>query len=69
MRTPVAWFNSIEQPRRTAASVGGMCFALLLIFMQAGFLGAARTNVAVIYAALDFDLVIHSRAYLTPSRT
>lgn len=69
MRTPVAWYNSIEQPRRTAASVGGMCFALLLIFMQAGFLGAARANVAVIYAALDFDLVIHSRAYLTLPRS
>jgi putative ABC transport system permease protein len=69
MRTPVAWYNSIEQPRRTAASVGGMCFALLLIFMQAGFLGAARANVAVIFAALDFDLVIHSRAYLTLPRS
>lgn len=69
MRTPVAWFNSIEQPRRTAAAVGGMCFALLLIFMQAGFLGAARTNVSIIYQALDFDLVIHSRAYLTLPRS
>ncbi len=69
MRTPLAWYNSIEQPRRTAAAVGGMSFALLLIFMQAGFLGAARTNVAVIYLALDFDLVIHSRAYLTLPRS
>lgn len=69
MRTPVAWLNSIEQPRRTAAAVGGICFALLLIFMQAGFLGAARTNVAVIYQSLDFDLVIHSRAYLTLPRS
>lgn len=69
MRTPIAWFNSIEQPRRTATAVGGMCFALLLIFMQAGFLGAARTNVSVIYQALDFDLVIHSRAYLTLQRS
>jgi putative ABC transport system permease protein len=69
MRTPIAWFNSIEQPRRTATAVGGMCFALLLIFMQAGFLGAARTNVSVVYQALDFDLVIHSRAYLTLQRS
>lgn len=69
MRTPLAWLNSIEQPRRTAAAVGGMCFALLLIFMQAGFLGAARTNVSIIYQALDFDLVIHSRAYLTLPRS
>lgn len=69
MRTPVAWFNSIEQPRRTAAAVGGIAFALLLIFMQAGFLGAARVNVSIIYQALDFDLVIHSRAYLTLPRS
>jgi putative ABC transport system permease protein len=69
MRTPIAWFNSMEQPRRTAAAVGGMCFALLLIFMQAGFLGAARRNVSVIYSAMDFDLVIHSRAYLTLPRS
>lgn len=69
MRTPLAWLNSIEQPRRTAAAVGGVCFALLLIFMQAGFLGAARTNVSIVYTALDFDLVIHSSAYLTLPRS
>ncbi len=69
MRTPIAWFNSIEKPRRTATAVGGMAFALLLIFMQAGFLGAARTNVSIIYAALDGDIVIHSRAYLTLPRS
>ena len=69
MRTPLAWFNSIEQPRRTAAAVGGMCFALLLIFMQAGFLGAARMNVSIIFQALDFDIAIHSRAYLTLPRS
>lgn len=69
MRTPIAWFNSIEQPRRTAAAVGGMAFALLLIFMQAGFLGAARINVSIIYQALDADFVIHSRSYLTLPRS
>jgi putative ABC transport system permease protein len=69
MRTPISWLNSIEHPRRTAAAVGGMCFALLMIFMQAGFLGAARANVSIIYAALDFDLVIHSRSYLTLPRS
>lgn len=69
MRTPLAWLNSVDRPRRTVAAVGGVCFALLLIFMQAGFLGAARTNVAIVYLALDFDLVIHSRAYLTLPRS
>jgi len=69
MRTPLAWLNSTDRPRQTATAVGGVCFALLLIFMQAGFLGAARTNVAIVYLALDFDLVIHSRAYLTLPRS
>ncbi len=69
MRTPLAFYNSFEQPRRTAAAVGGVCFALLLIFMQAGFLGAARTNVSIVYTALDFDLVIHARGYLTLPRS
>ena len=49
--------------------MGGVCFALLLIFMQAGFLGAARANVAIVYTALDFDLVIHARGYLTLPRS
>jgi putative ABC transport system permease protein len=69
MRTPLSWLNSFEQPRRTLAAVGGVAFALLLIFMQAGFLGAAKTNVSIIYAALDFDLVIHAKGYLTLQRS
>ena len=44
MRTPLAWLNTIQNKKRTATAVGGICFAVLLIFMQAGFLGAARLN-------------------------
>lgn len=65
MRTPLAWLNTLEHPLRTAAAVGGVSFALLLVFMQAGFLAGARTNAAIVHAALDCDLVLHSRAYLT----
>jgi putative ABC transport system permease protein len=50
---------------RTLAAVAGVSFALLLIFMQAGFLAGARTNAAIVYSALDCDLVIHARAFRT----
>jgi putative ABC transport system permease protein len=69
MRTPIAWFNTIQNPKRTAAAVGGICFSVLLIFMQAGFLGAARTNASLAYSILDFDLIIISRGYLTMTRS
>lgn len=69
MRTPIAWLNTIQNRKRTAAAVGGICFAVLLIFMQAGFLGAARLNASLAYRMLDFDLIITSRAYLTLPRS
>jgi len=69
MRTPVAWLNTIQNPKRTATAVGGICFAVLLIFMQAGFLGAARMNASLAYSILDFDLILVSRGYLTMPRS
>lgn len=69
MRTPVAWLNTIQNKKRTATAVGGICFAVLLIFMQAGFLGAARMNASLAYSVLNFDLVLISRGYLTMPRS
>lgn len=65
MRPPLAWLNTLEHPVRTAAAVAGVGCALLLLFMQAGFLAGARSNAAVVYAALDCDLVLHARSYRT----
>ncbi|MET0261765.1 MAG: FtsX-like permease family protein, partial [Rariglobus sp.] len=69
MRTPLAWLNTIQNKKRTATAVGGICFAVLLIFMQAGFLGAARLNSSLTYRQLDFDLMIVSRGYLMLTRS
>jgi putative ABC transport system permease protein len=69
MRTPIAWFNTIQNKKRTATAVGGICFAVLLIFMQAGFLGAARMNASLAYSILDFDLILIARGYLTMPRS
>lgn len=69
MRTPLAWLNTIQNRKRSATAVGGICFAVLLIFMQAGFLGAAKLNASLAYRKMKFDLMIVSRGYLMLTRS
>ncbi len=64
MRTPLAWLNLVHNKTRTAVAGAGMAFAVTLIFMQLGFLGAVAKTATLIYDALEFDLVIRSRGYL-----
>ena len=40
----MAWRNLLQNKRRTAAALGGITFAVLLVFMQLGFLRAARAG-------------------------
>ncbi len=42
MKTPFAWFNTIQSPWRTVAATSGIALAILLIFMQLGFLAGVR---------------------------
>lgn len=63
MRTPLAWHNLMHAKIRTAAAVAGVTFAVVLVFMQLGFLGAVYATAAMVYDALDFDLVIRSAKY------
>lgn len=69
MRTPLAWLNTIQNRKRSITAVGGICFAVLLIFMQAGFLGAAKLNASQAYRKMKFDLMIVSRGYLMLTRS
>jgi putative ABC transport system permease protein len=64
MRTPLAWHNLTYNKLRTAVAVAGVGFAVLLIFMQLGFLGAVERTAQLMYDALDFDLVVRSPKYL-----
>jgi len=64
MRTPLAWKNLVHNKVRTAVALAGVGFAVILIFMQLGFLGAVRKTATQIYDALDFDLMLRSPAYL-----
>jgi putative ABC transport system permease protein len=63
-RTPVSWLNLLSQPTRAAVSVGGVSFALLLIFMQLGFRGAVGNTATIVYAKLSGDIVMRSPDYV-----
>jgi putative ABC transport system permease protein len=49
---------------RTAVAAAGVTFAVVLVFMQLGFLGSVETTVTRFFDAWDFDLLIRSPAYL-----
>lgn len=69
MRTPLAWLNTIQNKKRTFSAICGICFAVVLIFMQAGFLGAAKLNASMVYRMLNYDFMIVSRGYLMMTRS
>lgn len=69
MYTPLAWHNTFHNRRRCLAAAAGITFAVLLLFMQVGFLDAARLNAALLYESLEFDAVIVSRGYVSVQRT
>lgn len=69
MHTPVAWYNTFYNKKRVIAASAGIIFAILLIFMQVGFLDAAKKNASFLYDNLDFDLIIISKGYLSVQRS
>jgi putative ABC transport system permease protein len=61
LRTPpLALRNVLESPRKSALAIGGMGFALVMVFLQLGFLEAVRITARVNYDALDFDVALVS---------
>ena len=69
MRTPLAWYNLTYNKLRTAVAAAGVAFAVVLIFMQLGFLGSVETTVTRFFEAMNFDLLLRSPKYLHLSDT
>ena len=63
-RTSLAWKNLTHQPARTAVSIGGIAFAILLMFMQLGFLGAVGDTATNVYERMPGQLILRSPEYL-----
>ncbi len=60
MKTPLSWRNAWHNKVRSLVALCGIMFAILLIFMELGFYGAARTNAIAVYDMLDFDVAVVS---------
>ena len=65
----LAFTNLFHQRGRTAVSVIGAAFAVVLVFMQLGFLGAVENTATLLFDKLQFDLLVTSSEYIDLSRT
>ena len=68
-KTPLAWKNLTHDPRRLAVAVSGVGFAVVLIFVELGFMNALLESTVQILRKLNGQLVIISSAkYAMPAR-
>jgi putative ABC transport system permease protein len=68
-RIPLAWFNLVNERTRLLVAVAGVAFAVLLIFMNLGFLGALTTTASTIYSQIDAEVFLSSPQSLEISST
>jgi putative ABC transport system permease protein len=62
VRTPLAWKNLTHDVRRLAVAVSGVAFAVILIFMELGFLNALLESTVQVIRRLEGEIVILSRS-------
>jgi len=60
--------NLLHDAKRTAVSVIGAAFAVVLVFMQLGFLGSVENTATLFYDKLQYDVIILSSEYIDMSR-
>src|SRR5438128_1206668 len=60
--TDLAWKNLTHDRRRLAVAVGGITFAVLLMFMQTGFQHALLDSTVQLIQDLNADIVLVSKA-------
>ena len=60
MAPPLALRNLVHGKTRTLVALGGVCFAVTLLFMQLGFFASVPLTAMLTYDALDFDILLVS---------
>lgn len=60
MRTPIAWLNLVHEKTRLLVAIAGVAFAVVLIFMNLGFLGALARTAALVYDSINADVFLIS---------
>src|SRR5262249_3703089 len=58
----LAWLNLIHEKRRLAVLLGGICFAVMLMFMEYGFWQALFDSGVEVIRRLDADLILASKS-------
>lgn len=61
--TRIAWHDLAHRRSRTLAALGGVLFAIVLIFMQLGFYFACRASSIRVHDLFDFDIALTSPSY------
>jgi len=64
MPTPLAWRNVTHKKVRTAAALTGVCFAIVLMFMQLGFYDVVFRASTMLIVQFAFDAVLVSPQYV-----
>src|SRR5262245_55682211 len=60
MRTPLAWRNFVNNKPRMLAAVGGVAFAVVLMFVEMGFLNGLYDSQSQVVKLFNADLLIVS---------
>ena len=68
-RTPFAWRNLTHRKVRALVALSGVCFSVLLVFMQIGFYSAVITAASAVYRRMDADIFLTSPTYVFLGRT
>jgi putative ABC transport system permease protein len=68
-RVSVAWLNLLHERTRLLVAIAGVAFAVLLMFMNLGFLGALVTTTTNFYQEFDADIFLSSPDTLEISST
>jgi putative ABC transport system permease protein len=69
MRVPLAWLNLVHEKSRLVVALAGVAFAVLLVFMNLGFLGALAKSASMFYQYIDADIFLVSPQTLEISST
>jgi len=60
MRVPLAWLNLVHEKSRLVVALAGVAFAVLLVFMNLGFLGALAQSASMFYQYMNADVFLVS---------
>ncbi|MGG6298157.1 ABC transporter permease DevC [Leptolyngbya sp. AN02str] len=60
MRTPLAYLNLVHERTRLIVAIAGVAFAVILVFMNLGFLGSLAKTASLFYRQMNADIFLIS---------